>query len=60
MVGAPLPRVKMVSTGGTICMMDAGAILAEDLKPRKARLLLMFALGETRDAKQLQEIFLNA
>ena len=26
---------------------------------RKARLLLMFALGETRDPKRLQEIFLN-
>jgi L-asparaginase len=46
--------------GGGKALMDAGAILAEDLKPRKARLLLMFALGETRDPKQLQEIFLNA
>lgn len=46
--------------GGGKALMDAGCILAEDLKPRKARLLLMYALGETRDRKQLQEIFLNA
>jgi L-asparaginase len=46
--------------GGGKALMDAGAIMAEDLKPRKARLLLMFALGETRDPKRLQEIFLNA
>jgi L-asparaginase len=46
--------------GGGKSLMDAGAIMAEDLKPRKARLLLMFALGETRDPKRLQEIFLNA
>jgi L-asparaginase len=46
--------------GGGKALMDAGAIMAEDLKPRKARLLLMFALGETRDPRRLQEIFLNA
>ncbi len=46
--------------GGGKALMDAGAIMAEDLKPRKARLLLMFALGETRDPKRLQEIFLSA
>lgn len=46
--------------GGGKALMDAGAIMAEDLKPRKARILLMFALGETRDPKRLQEIFLNA
>ena len=46
--------------GGGKALMDAGAIMAEDLKPRKARLLLMFALGETRDPKRLQEIFLNS
>jgi L-asparaginase len=43
--------------GGGKALADAGAILAEDLKPRKARLLLMFALGETRDRRRLQEIF---
>ncbi|MBI4192367.1 MAG: asparaginase [Betaproteobacteria bacterium] len=48
------------SLGGGKSLRDAGAIMAEDLKPRKARLLLMFALGETRDRKRLQEIFLNA
>ena len=46
--------------GGGKALMDAGAIMAEDLKPRKARLLLMFALGQTRDIKRLQEIFLHA
>ncbi len=46
--------------GGGKALVDAGAIMAEDLKPRKARLLLMFALGETRDPRRLQEIFLNA
>ena len=46
--------------GGGKALADAGAVLAEDLKPRKARLLLMFALGETRDRKRLQEIFHNA
>ncbi len=46
--------------GGGKAMMDAGAIMAEDLKPRKARILLMFALGETRDPRRLQEIFMKA
>ncbi len=34
--------------------------MAEDLKPRKDRLFLMFALGETRDPRRLQEMFLDA
>lgn len=46
--------------GGGKALMDAGAIMAEDLKPRKARLLLMYALGQTRDPKRLQEIFHEA
>lgn len=46
--------------GGGKALADAGAILADDLKPRKARLLLMFALGETRDPRRLQEIFRTA
>jgi L-asparaginase len=46
--------------GGGKALMDAGAIMAEDLKPRKARLLLMYALGETRDPRRLQEIFYRA
>jgi L-asparaginase len=46
--------------GGGKALVDAGAIMAEDLKPRKARLLLMYALGETRDPKRLREIFLAA
>ena len=46
--------------GGGNALMDAGAVMAEDLKPRKARLLLMFALGQTRDIKRLREMFLNA
>ena len=46
--------------GGGKALVDAGAIMAEDLKPRKARLLLMFALGETRDRNRLQDIFHSA
>lgn len=46
--------------GGGKALMDAGAIMAEDLKPRKARLLLMYALGQTRDPRRLQEIFHEA
>ncbi|MCC6531812.1 MAG: asparaginase [Burkholderiales bacterium] len=46
--------------GGGKALLDAGAIMAEDLKPRKARLLLMYALGKTRDRKELQEIFYSA
>ena len=46
--------------GGGKALMDAGVIMAEDLKPRKARLLLMYALGQTRDPKELQDIFHSA
>jgi L-asparaginase len=46
--------------GGGKALAAAGAIMAEDLKPRKARLLLMYALGETRDPQRLAQIFRDA
>ena len=36
---------------------ELGTIVADDLTPQKARVLLMLALTRTKDKKQLQEIF---
>jgi L-asparaginase len=36
---------------------DAGFIVSDDLMPQKARILLMLALGITRERAGLQEMF---
>jgi L-asparaginase len=36
---------------------DAGFIVSDDLMPQKARILLMLALGITRERQAIQEMF---
>ena len=36
---------------------DAGFLIADNLTPQKARILLMLALTKTRDPAELQKIF---
>lgn len=43
--------------GGGVDLLRAGAIYGHDLSPNKARVLLMAALGTTRDRAKLQEMF---
>lgn len=43
--------------GGGQTLKAAGAIFADNLSPQKARILLMLALQDTRDAAALQAIF---
>jgi L-asparaginase len=52
-------RVMPVYGGGpgSKDMADAGCIMAGDLAPAKARILLTVALAETRDIDQLRAIF---
>ena len=57
--GVPVVLASRVP-GGRIVGQPAeplGAVLAADLSPHKARILLMLALVETRDADALQELF---
>jgi L-asparaginase len=34
-----------------------GVVLADDLNPQKARILLMLALAKTKDPKEIQKYF---
>jgi L-asparaginase len=43
--------------GGGKTLKDAGAVFADDLSARKARILLMLALQTTSKAPELQRIF---
>lgn len=43
--------------GGGQTLVEAGAVLADDLSPRKARILLMLALQHTDDADVIQQYF---
>lgn len=43
--------------GGGKSTLEAGAIFAGDLSPQKARILLMIALGLTRDLSEIRGIF---
>ena len=49
------------ATSGRIIMTPqkerAGIIVADDLLPQKARILLMLALDQTRDRQAIQEMF---
>jgi L-asparaginase len=53
--GRVLPKYGF--NGGSITLAKLGAIFANDLGPKKARILLMIAMGTTRDAQGLQDIF---
>jgi L-asparaginase len=54
--GRVLPNYGFEGGGKTLA--DAGAVLADDLRPQKARILLMLALqGGTVDRKALQAVF---
>jgi L-asparaginase len=43
--------------GSALALRRIGCILADDLSPQKARILLMLALTKTRDPKDLQKYF---
>ncbi|MBI1790441.1 MAG: asparaginase [Acidobacteria bacterium] len=43
--------------GGAIDLRSAGCVLADNLSPQKARVLLMLALTRTRSPEELQKIF---
>jgi L-asparaginase len=50
-------RAKYGFKGGSKTLADLGAVFANDLNPKKARILLALALGVTADSSQLQNIF---
>jgi L-asparaginase len=50
-------RPKYSFKGGSKTLADLGVVFANDLSPKKARILLMLAMGETKDTQKLQEIF---
>lgn len=43
--------------GGGVPLKDKGVIMADDLNPQKARILLMLALTKTKDPKEIQKYF---
>ena len=54
--GRVLPNYGFEGGGRTLA--DAGAVLADDLRPHKARILLMLAMqARTTDRKALQAVF---
>jgi L-asparaginase len=50
-------RPKYAWKGGSQTLAQLGAVYANDLSPKKARILLMIAMGTTKDSKGLQDIF---
>lgn len=50
-------RPKYSFKGGSKTLADLGVVFANDLSPKKARILLMLGMGVTKDTKKLQEIF---
>jgi L-asparaginase len=52
-----LVRPLYAYAGGGVSLRDAGAILAGDLVPQKARVLLMLALATGQRGKALQAYF---
>jgi L-asparaginase/Glu-tRNA(Gln) amidotransferase subunit D len=51
----PLSAAK----GSALAVKRSGCVLADDLSPQKARILLMFALTKTHDPGALQKYFDN-
>jgi L-asparaginase len=45
------------SKGSALSLEKIGCVLADDLSPQKARILLMLALTKTRDPKALQKYY---
>jgi len=43
--------------GGGVTLQQIGCVLADNLSPQKARILLMLALTRTQDPKELQQYF---
>jgi L-asparaginase len=58
--GTPVVLASRVAEGrviGSEQQAEAGIVAAGDLPPHKARVLLMLALLQSRDAKEIQAIF---
>lgn len=53
--GPAFPWYTEAGGGGNLA--SYGVVFADNLSPQKARILLMLALGTTKDPKHLQEIF---
>ena len=57
----PTGRIFSLSAtkGSSLSLKQIGCVLADDLSPQKARILLMLALTKTRDSEALQKYFDN-
>jgi len=60
-VGTRVPTGRIfplsATKGSALSLKAIGCVLADNLSPQKARILLMLALTETRDSVRLQEFF---
>jgi L-asparaginase len=59
--GVPVVVASQAGTGRTMArrgLIERGLIVADNLLPRKARVLLMLALGRTRDRSDIQRMML--
>ncbi len=50
-------RAKYGFKGGSKTLAKLGVVFANDLSPKKARILLLLAMGTTQDTEKLQKIF---
>lgn len=57
----PTGRVFPLSAtkGSALALVGIGCVLADNLTPQKARILLMLALGKTKDSGELQKYFFH-
>ena len=57
----PTGRVFPLSAakGSSLALQQIGCVLADNLSPQKARILLMLALAQTHDSKILRQYFDN-
>ncbi len=65
-MAAAKPRVYVIGTGGSIArigrkqrFIDGGYIVADNLAPKKARILLTLALTRTSDPAEIQRMALT-
>jgi len=58
-LGAAKGATKGATKGSALTLKQIGCVLADNLNPQKARILLMLALTKTRDSTMLQKYFDN-
>ncbi len=49
--------LKRIEKGSALALKKIGCILADNLSPQKARILLMIALTRAQDPAELQQLF---